>query len=784
MNNIYKLFLDPPNEFSQLPWWFWNDEITESGIIYQLSQFRNQGIYGFTIQARMGIPHSIPYLGKRWFELVRFAVEEAEKYNMIVHLYDEGMYPSGSAHGQVVDGHPEFLARGLEMRKITQGEKIILAEQEKCIAILPEGDSSAITFDNHFPESGYIFVITPSNGTIRGVHEGEDDRQPLAPKAADILNPDAVKRFIELTHERYYNELKEFFGTTIQAFFTDEPNILGRYARSGLKPWTDGIEKDFLNIKGYDIIPHLPALWLDTNSQVNEIRRDYEDVIATRLNKSFYQQISDWCAEHNIALTGHPAESDDIGLLKYFHIPGQDLVWRYVEPEKPSALEGKHSTVGKCSSSAGKHQKARRNGNEVFGAYGWKLTLDEMKWLADWLMVRGTNLLWPHAFYYSVRDFRVHERPPDLGLHNLWWKHYHIFANYTKRICYLLTDSDFITDIAILGRHNYLPWEPAKILFQNQYDFDYITDDDLKSSVIQDSKITLGNSSYKVLICMIDHPINNEMEKILKEFIQCGGNIITFNPSENTKIFLKQIKKFLTPDIIIEPSNPDLRYTHFRKSEYDFYYLTNEGINTIEGKLTLKSSGYAEWWDPITGEASKVHVLFANSNKMTVELKLHKREGIILAIDKTRPVKIQKSNGISNVTKKIDISSGWKLIDPNTGNVISEGMPNWVNLNGYENFSGTLLYEKELDLDNLELSNKGKLILDLGEVHDFAEVYCNDIYIGVRLWSPFQFSLPEGISKTKLKIFVTNSIANQIENAVLTSGIVGPITLQQILGDI
>ncbi len=727
MDNIYKSFLDPPNEYSQLPWWFWNDEITEDGIIQQLSEFRSQGIYGFTIQARMGLPRSIPYLGKRWFELVRFAVEEAEKHDMIVHLYDEGMYPSGSAHGQVVDGHPEFLARGLEMRKIARGDKITITENEKCIAILPEGNSDALPFDNSFPESGYIFVITPSDGTIRGVHEGEDDKQPLAPKASDILNPDAVKRFIELTHERYYNELKDFFGTTIQAFFTDEPSILGRYPKSGLKPWTDGIEKDFISIKGYDIIPHLSSLWLENGSQTNKIRRDYEDVISMRLNRSFYQQISDWCAEHNIALTGHPAESDDIGLLRYFHIPGQDLVWRYVEPEKPSALEGKHSTVAKCSSSASKHQKARRNGNEVYGAYGWRLTLDEMKWLADWLMVRGTNLLWPHAFYYSIREFRAKERPPDLGMHNLWWKHYHIFANYTKRICYLLTDSNSVTDIAILGRHNYLPWEPAKVLFQNQYDFDYISDEDLISSTIQNGKIILGNSSYKVLICMIDHPLDNKIEGKLKEFIQCGGNIITFNPTENYKIFLKQIKKFLVPDIIIEPSNPNLRYAHIRKSGYDFYYLTNEGEDTIEGKLTLHSLGYAEWWDPLTGKASKADVLSKNNDTITIKLNLQRREGVILAIDRTRPIEIQKVYDIPNVIKKIDISSGWKLIEPNTGNVIFEGMPNWVNLSGYENFSGTLLYERDIDIDNFKLYDGGKLVLDLGNVHDFAEVYCNDI---------------------------------------------------------
>ena len=32
--------------------------------------------------------------------------------------------------------------------------------------------------------------------------------------------------------------------------------------------------------------------------------------------------------------------------------------------------------------------------------------MDDMKWYMDYLFVRGTNLLCPHAFFYSVRDDR------------------------------------------------------------------------------------------------------------------------------------------------------------------------------------------------------------------------------------------------------------------------------------------------------------------------------------------------------------------------------------------
>ena len=44
--------------------------------------------------------------------------------------------------------------------------------------------------------------------------------------------PAAVARFLALTHDQYYEHLREFFGTTIIALFTDEPSILGERSAS------------------------------------------------------------------------------------------------------------------------------------------------------------------------------------------------------------------------------------------------------------------------------------------------------------------------------------------------------------------------------------------------------------------------------------------------------------------------------------------------------------------------------------------------------------------------
>ena len=60
--------------------------------------------------------------------------------------------------------------------------------------------------------------------------------------------------FLKFTHERYYEVLKEYFGSTIIGFFTDEPSILGRNglgtAEKPFFPWTPGLEEEICSRGG------------------------------------------------------------------------------------------------------------------------------------------------------------------------------------------------------------------------------------------------------------------------------------------------------------------------------------------------------------------------------------------------------------------------------------------------------------------------------------------------------------------------------------------------------
>ncbi len=426
--DVPKDFIDPPREFSVMPFWFWNDTLKDDEIVRQIADFESHGVYGFVIHPRIGLPEDITWLGDKMIHTMNVAISEASERNMYVILYDEGMYPSGSSGGQVVARNPAHAARGLAKIDLKKDEEPVLAEGMKLVTVSNRPDGSRIAI-----------VEQPSRGVIRGLHylnEGEQRLREESPPAGDILNPDAVTSYMELVYDRYEKEFRKYFGKTIIGIFTDEPSPLGRGSARGVVPGNASLLPQINKIIGYDITPFLADLWYSDNPDSETHRADYHRAINICLEENYYKRLGNWCFLRNIALMGHPAGSMDIGTERYFQIPGQDLVWRYVEPG-PKALEGQHSTMAKCASSAMLHLGYRRNSNELFGAYGHNLTYDEMVWLANWCFVRGQNLLIPHAYYYSIRGPRFDERPPDVGPNSLWWKDYKPFADACRRLSWL-----------------------------------------------------------------------------------------------------------------------------------------------------------------------------------------------------------------------------------------------------------------------------------------------------------------------------------------------------------
>lgn len=822
LENLRNQFLNPSDEFTPIPFWFWNDILEETEISRQIHDFMEKGVMGFVIHPRIGIPKDIQYLSDRFMALVKHAVMEASRLGMKVVLYDEAMYPSGSAHGLVVKGNPEYATRGIRMQEypcngsceivpvLSDGETIIsvqAVQKTSTTTLHPnsilqlEVQEGKIRFEapQTGPWSVLLFIETFTNGTIRGIHFGEDDREPDAPPSGDLMNPAAMEKFIHLTYDRYYEVLKEYFGSTVMAMFTDEPDVMGRCAKPGIKAWTPGFLDWYKQHGGSEC--DLPFLWFDADKAAT-IRNTYKRAVNKRLEYAYYSKISHWCEDHGIALTGHPHESDEIGFLKHFHIPGQDLVWRWVAPENNKSIEGAHSTMAKCSSDAARHMGRRRNSNECFGCCGpegihWAFSADDMKWYLDWLFVRGVNLLYPHAFYYSIDgEGRYGERPPDVGPNNIWWKYYHHVSSYIKRMSWLMTDSVNAAQIAVLCEEDRLPWAIVKPFYLNQMEFNYIEDTMIVSDAceIAGGSISVQKQKYRVLVVEEANMLTAPLCKKLQNFIHDGGCVIVHNNSGHELLLqgtyeiacmdtiAEDIVKFADRDIYICPPHKDLRLSHVIKDNVHFFLLVNEGENAIEGNLHVASYGGIEIWDAWQGEFERPAEIYSEDQYLVLPVCIQRRESMILCLDPSKKPELRHcTNKMQGVHTEMELQNAWKissnlLIEP----ITTKKLESWTQWDGMAEFSGTFIYETDFELEDL-IQAKG-LELDLGQVCEMVHLYVNGTDAGFKLWDPYSFDIAPYVKagRNTIRAEVTNSLANKLSGAKLASGLLGPVKLRWV----
>ena len=672
--------LNPSEEFTPIPFWFLNDTLEISKLRQQLEDFKDKGVNAVILHPRIGIPKELPYLSEEYFCIIKETVKAASTLHMKIVLYDEGMYPSGSAHGEVVKINPGYASKGITIRKNAGDGKII--------ASLGDGN---------------LLVQDFTNGTIRGIHFGEDDGESGAPKSADILNPSAVDCFITLTHDAYYRHLKKYFGNTVIGFFTDEPCVMGRNITEFF-PWTDGLEAE-LTEKGANL-PELAALFKGEENASTVI---YKESIRQRLCKVYYKKLSDWCENHGIWLMGHPEKSDDIDEETYFHVPGQDLVFRWVSPEN-GGLTGIDSVQAKCSSDAARHTGKRRNSNECFGVCArpdnpFHLTSGDMKWMTDWLGVRGVNMLIPHAFYYSLRGKRLMERPPDVGPGNIWWQYYKLYSDYVKRVSYIMTDSKNCAKTAVICESGNMPDNPE--FYENQVEFNYLPKRLLCNAEMSHDSFSIGGYSYPYY--MADEDMNLP-----------GKRISSFSE---------------IPDRDFIPVKPfdKLRCSHLIKDGIDLYFFTNEGEKPLEVNGSVPVKGTAVYFDLWNSDIWQENPLQTDADgRIPLSFSLNRRESLLV------------------------------LISPQSGEKIypQKSRQKLLNLNF------TLTSENELTKEYT-----GECIIDepagneivTVEADEMVVCLCNGEFAGVSLWNPHCFNVGKHLKPglNKIKLAVTGSAANK-----------------------
>ena len=711
---LFQALANPPEEFSPVPFWFFNDSPDEEKIAEELKDIKAKGVDAIVLHPRIGIPENVPYLSDAYFQAVRFIVKCADALGMKIVLYDEGMYPSGSAHGMVVAQNPDYASKGIRLSDRPEGGEVIAAF-----------------------EDGKYLVYGFTGGTIRGIHFGEDDGEAGAPKSADILNPDAVEAFIRLTHDRYYEELKEYFGNTVIAFFTDEPCALGRNA-AAYREWVPGLERELT--AGGGQLQELEALFTGEKNATTAL---YHRLIKKHLRETFYARLSRWCASHGIALMGHPEASDDVEEELYFQIPGQDLIMRRVSPETGGLLEF-DSVQAKLCADIARHLGRRRNANECFGVcsrkpWEWHFTGRDMIWYINWLSIRGVNLLVPHAFYYSTAGKRKEERPPDVGPNNIWWPHYRRISDYIKRLSFLMTDSVNGARVAVLVDNNQVPYREVACLYENQIEFNYLPVALLPECEVKEGRLCIREYAYDIVL-----DVYGLLEENTERREQLSGVCVSTCAQE---CCLPDLRSVFT-----DAPCPYLRAVCLKKWGTQMVLFSNEGEETVRTEVTLPQRAGLQFVDLWNGKAERAAVRQTEGG--TAFSLLLPPCHVLLAV-------VEEAGAFDGECgKEEDVSApGREPLDWTERFVLEERTDNRA------------VYRYRFLRETEEGTER---FLVRGE--EMAECFCNGKPAGVSFFGPHVFEIGSLLQDdeneiNEVKLIFTGSAANVYENAGLPFGL-------------
>jgi len=554
-----ELFKNPTSEYRAAPFWAWNCELESEELLRQIECLKEMGMGGFHMHTRSGM--ATKYLSDEFMQLVKDCVEKAKKEGMLAWLYDEDRWPSGAAGGYVTKT-PEFRERMLlfTVNTIENIEPKNIAIKNATSYLLGEYDvvlnenGELASYKKLEPEEAakgtkwyaYI-VINPREDPGSGWFNGGT--------YVDTLNPKAMERFIEITHEAYKKAVGEEFGKTVPAIFTDEPQFSHKqtlpFAESKVDvtlPWTPDFDETYEKAYGFDIKDKLPELfWELPDGEISIARYYYHDHICERFTIAFSDLCGKWCRDNGIYLTGHMMEEttlkrqtaaigEAMRAYRSFELPGVDMLCNLKE----------FDTVKQAQSAS---RQYGREGlmSELYGVTNWDFDFRGHKYQGDWQAAMGVTTRVHHLSWVSMKGSAKRDYPASINYQSPWYKEYSNIEDHFARLNTVLTRGKSVVNVGVIHpiESYWLHWGPADNTseirtqmdknFENilnwllfgTIDFDFISESCLPSLCGNiDEKLQVGAMQYSAIVVPACETLRSTTVEILNKFIDNGGKVI------------------------------------------------------------------------------------------------------------------------------------------------------------------------------------------------------------------------------------------------------------------
>ncbi len=626
--------------------------------------------------------------------------------------------------------------------------------------------------------------------------------------------------------------------------------------------WTADFEAEFNKRMGYDLRPWMPLVMsedggADTIEGVrlpqklkDTLRRvcyDRNRVLCDLYTERFVVEFHRWCNKHgmksryqsygapwlldlgNTSLIPDIPESNDWLSNRFNHGWG---IWHKF------TSSATHLTGKKIASS-----EAMTNTKKVYA-----MTLADIKQNTDIDFILGINHLVLHGSNYSPPS-RPYPGAAMFGTffseRNTWWPYLKHWSAYAARLSAVFQNTEPIAQFAVLSPtadtwsdfglsrnvfHKAPPYlyHLVESIGQNGGAADYVTEEVLQQSTVENGKLCFGPMAYPVIVVAEVRTVAPETAEALLRFVDRGGQLILLGDvlrqssgfkdaakdDERVRLARRALQqkaqvKWLSPpsrdntlawvktDLLpavkmklplqFATVHPDLHQLQKRSGEREICFFANQSATeTIETEVAFETSGKTPWvWNPLTTERS---VFPFDKNK--IQLALGPQESLLIVREPgaAKAPAAYKTLCLARTELKTltgDWHCAFALIE---SDAFERTMPlsdlSQSDDPALATFAGTVVYRKEFDGAGVKHA-----VLDLGTVHGLSEVSVNGKKMGARWFGQARYDLGDAVrdGSNTLEVHVVTVALNYIKSMKhgprgkvanqkpVPTGLVGPV---------
>lgn len=798
--------------------------------------------------------HNQQFLSDEHLDALRFAVETARKLGLRVDITLGSGWPLGGPHIPVTEAAGELRvetitvpvgAESIPLPDIATGEQLIatflapvidshpVMQQAKQVSSVKNGRLH-ITSRPAAGSDAIFFISSRTGMTVKRPAVGAEGF------VLDHYDRNATETHLHAVGDRL---LTAFGDQPPYAVFSDSLEDDG-------SNWTGDFTEQFRARRGYDLTPYLPAVLGDAGPLTDSVRHDWGQTLTDLANERFLAPLHEWAQQHHTLFRSQSYGIPPVTLSsnRYADLPEGEgkaslTMWREFSDVRWAASAGHLFGRPVISSETWTwlHSPA------------FRATPLDLKAEADLHFLQGINQLVGHGWPYSPPDagepgWRMYAAAA-LNDHNPWSFVMPDLALYLQRVSFALRQGKPANDVALLLPNDDV-WSTFSVRSDSassaintgrfhtvgsNFSIDEALDHSLMSLLVPqildagfnldfidaDAIDTIG-IPYKVLVLpAVDRLPLATYEKI-EEYARHGGIVVAAHslPATapgvmNAEIESRQIQEisqrlfraskaaghfiqdethlgaalagYLAPDVTILPRTPRIGFIHRKLADGDLYFIANTSNQFQHVKATFRNAAnHAEWLDPFTGNITAVE----KPSVTFLDLYPYESTLILFTNADIHPNRTKLlRHGSSRI---IDLSKGWKVtFTGENQSVVMPWLHSWSDLPAFKYYSGTVSYEKIIDLSTADLGSGITPLLSFGQgmqirepnplpehsmkayldgpIREAAEVYVNGQRAGVVWHPPYKIDVTKflTVGKNNLRIVVGNTAINSLAGHAL-----------------